>query len=273
MLDAELGEKIAEGRTAEVFAYGTGRVLKLFRKEFPASAAERDYRVSAQAARLYPGAPAVYGKPTVEGRIGIVYERLEGSSLVKVMATKPWKTRWAAGVCARLHCAVLQCPADGLPNQKEAIESAIRRARELRDDVKEPIIAYLSTLPGGDRICHGDFHPDNIFLSKRGPVVIDWMTATKGNPAADLARSLLIMGSPTLPPGLPAAIMPLAWLLKKRFSVLYRRFVLRICGIAERDIDAWMLPLAAARLPEWNPPAETRYLLKIIEARLAALQS
>jgi aminoglycoside phosphotransferase (APT) family kinase protein len=31
---------------------------------------------------------------------------------------------------------------------------------------------------------HGDFHPDNNMLIRRGPGVIDWMTAGSGVPAA-----------------------------------------------------------------------------------------
>ncbi|TMA37195.1 MAG: aminoglycoside phosphotransferase family protein, partial [Deltaproteobacteria bacterium] len=43
----------------------------------------------------------------------------------------------------------------------------------------------LETLPDGDQLCHGDMHPGNIMLSRRGPMVIDWTNARRGHPAAD----------------------------------------------------------------------------------------
>ena len=44
------------------------------------------------------------------------------------------------------------------------------------------LLAWLDTLPDGQRFCHGDYHPGNVILTKAGPIVIDWMTA----PAAAL---------------------------------------------------------------------------------------
>jgi hypothetical protein len=45
----------------------------------------------------------------------------------------------------------------------------------------------------GARILHLDLHPDNVILSRRGPVVIDWRNATEGPPDLDLALSAVIL--------------------------------------------------------------------------------
>ena len=42
----------------------------------------------------------------------------------------------------------------------------------------------------GDRLCHNDFHPDNIIFrtpEEGGPVIIDWERAGVGDPIADVA--------------------------------------------------------------------------------------
>ena len=49
----------------------------------------------------------------------------------------------------------------------------------------------LAGLPDGDQLCHGDFRPDNLVLTASGPVVLDWMTATRGVPVADVVRTLM----------------------------------------------------------------------------------
>ena len=44
----------------------------------------------------------------------------------------------------------------------------------------------------GERLLHLDFHPDNVLLSQRGPVVIDWTNARAGDPAFDVAMTWVI---------------------------------------------------------------------------------
>jgi thiamine kinase-like enzyme len=38
----------------------------------------------------------------------------------------------------------------------------------------------VRTLTPGTAPCHGDFHPENVLLTPRGPVVIDRDSATVG---------------------------------------------------------------------------------------------
>jgi tRNA A-37 threonylcarbamoyl transferase component Bud32 len=46
--------------------------------------------------------------------------------------------------------------------------------------------------PGGGLV-HLDLHPDNVVLTDRGPVVIDWSNATGGQSTLDVAMSALIL--------------------------------------------------------------------------------
>ena len=42
-------------------------------------------------------------------------------------------------------------------------------------------------------IVHLDLHPENVMLTSRGPVVIDWCNATDGEPDLDIALSALML--------------------------------------------------------------------------------
>ncbi len=44
----------------------------------------------------------------------------------------------------------------------------------------------------GDRLCHNDYHPRNILFDGKGYTVIGWNSATKGDPAGDVARSYAV---------------------------------------------------------------------------------
>ncbi|MGW1549107.1 aminoglycoside phosphotransferase family protein [Streptomyces sp. NPDC002346] len=58
---------------------------------------------------------------------------------------------------------------------------------------------------GDDRVLHLDLHPDNVILTGRGPVVIDWSNAGAGDPAADVAMTMVTVGSADVP-GLAARL-------------------------------------------------------------------
>jgi aminoglycoside phosphotransferase (APT) family kinase protein len=44
----------------------------------------------------------------------------------------------------------------------------------------------------GEWLLHLDLHSDNVLLSRRGPVVIDWTNARAGDPALDVALTWVI---------------------------------------------------------------------------------
>ena len=77
-------ELLAEGRMAEVFAYGDGTVVKLDRPEWSGvSNFESDVLVRAAAARL-PVARS-HGVVTIDGRCGVVLDRIHGRTLRQVL--------------------------------------------------------------------------------------------------------------------------------------------------------------------------------------------
>ena len=59
--------------------------------------------------------------------------------------------------------------------------------------MKKCALKVLERLPDDKFLCHGDFHPDQIIMSPKGPIVIDWITAIKGSPASDVAQSSLVL--------------------------------------------------------------------------------
>jgi tRNA A-37 threonylcarbamoyl transferase component Bud32 len=53
----------------------------------------------------------------------------------------------------------------------------------------------LHGVPGLERdtLLHLDLHPENVLLSTRGPVVVDWTNARDGDPEVDTALAWLIL--------------------------------------------------------------------------------
>jgi aminoglycoside phosphotransferase (APT) family kinase protein len=252
-----LGPRLAEGRTAELFAWGPGRVIKLYRAEFSGPDADREAGLTQLARTAGLPVPEVVEVVEVEGRRGIVLERLAGPSLLARMFSRPWSVRGAARLVADLHAAMHTLTPSGPPVLKRRLEERIRRLQSLPEPLKASVLTTLAALPDGDALCHGDFHPMNIILSPRGPMIIDWVDVTVGPPLADVARTLLLI-SMGRPPGTfrRATVSALRALFRRAYLARYTT----IRPFDGAELSAWMIPVAAARLAEAAPGERARLL-------------
>jgi len=87
----------------------------------------------------------------------LVMEKVEGPTMLEDLARRPWRLWAHADLLAALMRQVHAVPAEG------------------------------------GQILHGDLHPQNVILSPRGPVIIDWTGARVGDWADDAAMTWLIV--------------------------------------------------------------------------------
>lgn len=97
---------IAAGRTAEIYPWGDGVILKLFYPWVPLSDVELE-RNNTSAARAWGvSAPAVYDIVQHGDRFGLVFERVEGPTLLDKLQSEPEALeRWARHL-AQWHLAL-----------------------------------------------------------------------------------------------------------------------------------------------------------------------
>lgn len=120
-----------------------------------------------------------YPVPAVEevGADGseLVMERIYGSSMVDAMSRRPWTIRRQGAVLADLH----------------------RRLHKI------PPPESLPPAPVGQGECflHMDLHPLNVMVTDKGPVVIDWPNAARGDPAVDIGLAWVLMVAGEVPSG------------------------------------------------------------------------
>ncbi|BAH44351.1 conserved hypothetical protein [Brevibacillus brevis NBRC 100599] len=267
-------KKISEGRTAEVFAQDQEKILKLYRDGFPMEAVKYEYEVNRIVAFLEIPAPRAYDLIDFDHKKGIVFERIEGSTLLRMGVQFPNELDCLTKEFAELHYRIHKYELDveriggsSVLNQKEVLARNVQNASQLSSEVKHEIIEYLKNLPDGNRLCHGDFHPENVMIGERN-WVIDWMTGMIGNPAGDVARTLLLFRFGTLPDEAPSSVKDALELMRDKINGVYLEQYLSYSGLQFSDIDEWMLPIAAARLSEWIPNEEKALLLNLIEERL-----
>jgi uncharacterized protein (TIGR02172 family) len=230
---------IGSGRTANIYEWSEGQALKLFSPEADASFVEEEARIGSMIHDMGLPTPDVFDVVNVEGRIGIIYERIEGHTMAEVILAAPWKMFSQMTLFAKLHAHIHHHKAPQLPPQKERLRQAVVRAPDLSTLDKAELLHNLNQFSETDCLCHGDFHPSNVMLANQRVVAIDWENATCGPPLADVARTYLLFH-------VALKQKRLARLAFGHYIKVYQRYQ----QINFDELNIWIAIVAAARLSE-----------------------
>ena len=187
---------LASGRDGDIFEYAPGLVLRK----------ARDGRSIAHEARIMryvaeQGYPVPHVEEVRADGTEIVMERIDGPLMVDAMVRPPWKLGAHLRMLADLHDRLHRIDGpDWLPGMPE----------------------------GGGRLLHLDLHPLNVIMSTRGPVVIDWPNARRGDPMLDVAITFALICCGRIPLPRPVALV----LDAIRRPVVSRTFARRYAGPA-----------------------------------------
>ena len=240
-------KKVAEGREAEIFEYGDGRVLRLYRGERPLEHAQAQAASLRFAAAAGIRVPAVHGVETVGDRHGIILERIDGDNLFVIAARNPWRVISLSGLTAQLHANMHSQTAPlALPPVRESYRREVASSGAPQEFI-DAALESLDRVPDGDRLLHGDFHPGNIMLGDQGPVIIDWTGAARGSLEADFANSMLMLRLGEPPSFLPLLIRFFALFARSHMIRTYNRTYRKNIAVDEELFRAWQLPTAVAQ--------------------------
>jgi aminoglycoside phosphotransferase (APT) family kinase protein len=159
-------ELLARGRDSDIFDYAPGLVLR--RSRHGHSMAREARIMEFVAAQGFPiPTPHELRADDTE----LVMERVDGPLLLD-KALLPWRAPRCMRLLADLH------------DQLHAITAP----------------EWLDSFGDGGALIHLDFHPANVIMSpKRGPVVIDWPNARRGDAVRDVAVTYALMLCPLIP--------------------------------------------------------------------------
>lgn len=227
----EIGALLGAGLVAEVHAYG-----EMALKRYPPGRKDQAFLEAAILAVVEGHglpAPRVHETGQYEGRWGLVMDRAAGETLGARVRADASLGESALAEVVRLQLLVHAVVETRLRPLKARLAGNIDRTPLLGRDDKRRLQESLAALPDGDRICHGDFHPLNIVGEPGASMIIDWLDATTGPPAADACRSYLLLR-------LGAAA----------YAEAYLGLYAARSGVDREAILAWLPCIAAARLAE-----------------------
>jgi uncharacterized protein (TIGR02172 family) len=244
----ELGAIQAQGRTADIYNWKNNCILKLFHNWFDLDSIRYEQRMSRAVHASGLPVPDVKDLIQVKGRYGLIYERVDGFTMLDILFQQPWRVdqlgQLLANLQVEIHRSKLQ---PDFPSQRDRLRKKLHNAARLPGNLRQSLLAELERLPDGRQICHGDFHPGNVIMQPERAVIIDWIDASRGNPLADVARSTIIAlgaagSSQIADPKMKAIVIDF------HQAYLHHYFTLQPEGRAE--YQRWLPIVAGARLSE-----------------------
>jgi uncharacterized protein (TIGR02172 family) len=257
---------IGTGRTSEVYEYGNDCILKLFTDEIKLDAVKKEYDFSRFVYENNLPTPEPKEIMYEKNRIGILYEKINGEPLLKIIMGNVFAIKKIFSKMAELQYKINSIEYDnGAYTFKKYLEQAIEENKFITEIERRNMKEYINKLPDGNKVCHGDFHPENILCTNRKYYIIDWMTGVRGPSAADVARTEMILKNAEISGKAMFFIRILLRIVQSKMAKTYVKEYCRISGIKKDELDVWKLPLYVARLNEKNSKKEEERLMKIIK--------
>ncbi len=136
--------------------------------------------------------PKVLGVEVIEGQWSLIWEYIEGDTLEDLMRKNPEKTDEYLELFVDLQIRMSREKVPLLGHLRDKMHAKIS-ASAFPATVRYDLHVRLDGLPRHKKLCHGDYQPSNVIITKDGtPYIIDWSHATQGNGSADAARTYLL---------------------------------------------------------------------------------
>lgn len=208
---------------------------------------QREFDNTAAAHALGIPVPASERIVKVDDRYGFIMEAVEGISFTEMLLQSEETFLPAIEAFTRMQFFMHQLESEAFTPQKERFRRLIAKA-DMPVHIRRAVIELLEGQPDMSRVCHNDFHPDNLLSCEGRNVVIDWCDAASGDPMSDVARTVMVFENDTLPPDMPDEIRNRIKTRRETIRDAYIKSYKELANISSLPIEEWKVIVAAARL-------------------------
>lgn len=265
-----LGEPLFTSRSSEVFQWQGDTLLKLFRSGVDHELIRHEELNTVEAYEQGVSKVRCYGRIQIGDREGIIIQRVAGKTLISLAGKRPFTAFAVPGLMADLQINMHNAATARIRDYKDFVITALdsEPLAFLSEDEKKRAKERLEALPDGNSILHLDYHPDNIMSDGKTATIIDWMTAAKGSPAADVAATLYLLNEGEMIPGLSKAAAAVLEMIRKTICSKYYAIYKKKTGMPDSEVAQWRLPFLIFRLSIWNIDSEVNALQQKIRDEL-----
>lgn len=165
--------------------------MKLFKTGVPRRLSWWEARITRSVFAAGGPAPEVFGEVSLEGRFGMVLNRLDGPTLLQLTRSGAMTFGQAGAILASVCLSVHKTPPPpDVISLRESMDGSLPfTGGTFPKNITNGILALIDRLGSSDGLCHGDLHPGNVIMTADGPRLIDWIGAVRAPATFDLAIS------------------------------------------------------------------------------------
>lgn len=187
----KLDKIIAVRNTKTIYRDGD-KCIKVFNEDYSKADVLNEALNQARIEETGLNIPKIHEVTTIDGKWAIVSDYIEGKTLAELMAEDGDKTEEYINLLVDIQLEIHSKTCPLLNKLKDKMSRKISET-ELDATTRYELHTRLEGMPKHKKVCHGDFNPSNIIITKDGtPYIIDWSHATQGNASADVARTYLL---------------------------------------------------------------------------------
>ena len=224
------------------------RLIKQFDESYSKAGILNEALNQARVEQTSLNIPKVLGVSVIDGKWSLIWEYIEGETLESLMQKNPKKKDEYLEMFVDLQIKMSQEKVPLLGHLRDKMHAKIS-ASSFPATVRYDLHVRLDGLPRHKKLCHGDFQPSNVVITKDGtPYIIDWAHATQGNGSADAARTYLLFK------------------LQKK-DALAEKYLKMYCEKTDTALQyvQRILPIVAASQSVKNKPEEAEFLAKWVD--------
>lgn len=255
----KVGNLLDKQRGYGLYDYGDDAIVKLFDASVPLGIIKREFNNAALINSMMRESAKVLQIIELDDQYGLVYEKIEGQTLLYQLEADPSKIKDTSMLFGIIHHDVNMLKVDGILSQDDYYEEHINKCEALEENEKKILLEEVKTLPQDKKLCHGNYHPNQVIL-KNEYRLVGFTNAYLGHPMSDVAKSRIILKVPRLVEGLSEAAQMGIDEKREAFEQLYLK---AYDGYDELTCDIFMKFAAITRINEGDP-LEIPWLLNLI---------
>lgn len=191
--NVKLEECIASGPYADIYRVDNW-AIKVFKEKRPKTDILYEALVNAFIEDTGLNVPRVRDVSRLDnGQWVIASQIIEGETLLEKMQQDKKNLDSYVEQMVNLQLEIHKQRVPRLVKLKDKLMTRIHESEEIDKTAKYDMMTRLEGLPKHVKLCHGNFSPSNIILSKDKLYIVDWIEASQGNASADAAKSYLLL--------------------------------------------------------------------------------
>ena len=185
-------DKVIAVRTNKTVYRDGDKCIKVFNEDYSKADVLNEALNQARIEETGLNIPKIHEVTTIDGKWAIVSDYIEGKTLADLMAEDEDKTDEYLNMLVDIQLEIHSKTCPLLNKLKDKMSRKISET-ELDATTRYELHTRLEGMPKHKKVCHGDFNPSNIIITKDGtPYILHWSHATQGNASADVARTYLL---------------------------------------------------------------------------------